>query len=312
MYRYLFGPVPSRRLGMSLGVDLVPRKVCSLDCVYCEVGKTTRTTLERKAYIPAENIESELRHYFANSPDPDYFTFSGSGEPALNSQIGRVLRFIKENKPEIPVAVLTNGTLFYDPQVREALHMADLVLPSLDAATSEVFEKINRPAKELTVEEHIAGIVEFKKHFRGKMWLEVFMLPGYNDHPRELHALKEAIVRIQPDEVQLNTLDRPGTLTGLRGATMDELQAIADGWGLDRLRIIAAAPAARKRPSYRQDTETAILETISRRPCTQEDLAQILGVHVAEVGKYLRNLESREKIQGAQQTRGVFYRLTGQ
>ncbi len=312
MYRYLFGPVPSRRLGMSLGVDLVPRKVCSLDCVYCEVGKTTHTTLERKEYIPVEEMEAELSHYFANSPDPDYITFSGSGEPALNSQIGRVLRFIKENKPEVPVAVLTNGTLFSDPLVREAIRMADLVLPSLDAATSEVFEKINRPARGLTVEGHIAGIVEFKKTFKGKMWLEVFILPGYNDHPQELHALKEAILQIEPDEVQLNTLDRPGTLPGLRGATMEELHAIAEGWGLDKLRIIAAAPAARKRPSYRNDTETAILETIARRPCTQEDLAQILGVHVAEVGKYLRELESRGLIRAAPQARGVFYRLVDQ
>ncbi len=113
MYKYLFGPVPSRRLGMSLGVDLVPKKVCSLDCVYCEVGKTTKLTLERREYIKFNKVKEELTHYFRNNPDPDYITFSGSGEPTLNIFIGEVLQFIKQIKPNIPIAVLTNGTLFY-------------------------------------------------------------------------------------------------------------------------------------------------------------------------------------------------------
>ena len=111
MYKYIFGPVPSRRLGMSLGVDLVPHKVCSLDCVYCECGPTTKLTTDRKEYIPYEKITKELAHYFANNPDPDYITFSGSGEPTLNSRMGDVLEFIKEKKPNVPIAVLTNGTL---------------------------------------------------------------------------------------------------------------------------------------------------------------------------------------------------------
>ena len=135
MYKYLFGPVPSRRLGMSLGIDLVPRKVCSLDCVYCEVGKTTKLTLERKEYILFDNVIKELTHYFENNPDPDYITFSGSGEPTLNSRIGDIIKFVKQNRPEIPIAILTNGTLLFDPEVRDELKIADVVLPSLDAAT---------------------------------------------------------------------------------------------------------------------------------------------------------------------------------
>ena len=131
MYKYLFGPVPSRRLGMSLGVDLVPKKVCSLNCVYCEVGHTTKLTTERKEYILYDKVTSELEHYFANNPDPDYITFSGSGEPTLNSRIGDVLQFIKQQKPDIPVAVLTNGTLLYDKKVRDELMDANVVLPSL-------------------------------------------------------------------------------------------------------------------------------------------------------------------------------------
>ena len=160
MYKFLFGPVPSRRLGMSLGVDLVPKKVCSLDCVYCEVGKTTKLTLDRKEYIKLEKVKEELTHYFNHYPDPDYITFSGSGEPTLNIYIGEILQFIKQNRPEIPVAVLTNGTLLYDKNVREAIINADVVLPSLDAATEDTFKKINRPTKDLSFDKYIQGLIE--------------------------------------------------------------------------------------------------------------------------------------------------------
>ncbi|MGC9356194.1 MAG: radical SAM protein, partial [Mariniphaga sp.] len=206
-YKYLFGPVPSRRLGMSLGVDLVPRKVCSLNCVYCEVGETTKLTTQRMNYIPATKITSELDHYFSNNPLPDYITFSGYGEPTLNAGIGEIIRYLKEKHPAIPVAVLTNGTLFSEARVRKELLMADLVLPSLDAATQACFEKINVPAQGLTIRDYINGLADFKKEFSGIIWLEVFILPGYNDSETELIALKKAIQKIGPDRIQLNTLD---------------------------------------------------------------------------------------------------------
>ncbi|RLB62924.1 MAG: radical SAM protein, partial [Deltaproteobacteria bacterium] len=218
MYKYLFGPVPSRRLGMSLGIDLVPRKVCSLDCVYCEVGKTTKLTLERKEYILFDNVIKELTHYFENNPDPDYITFSGSGEPTLNSRIGDIIKFVKQNRPEIPEADLTNGTLLFDPEVRAELKIADVVLPSLDAATSPVFDKINRPAPGLEIEKYLQGLIDFRKEFSGKIWLEIFILPQYNFEQQELKKLREIILKINPDSIQLNTLDRPGTVAGLHSA----------------------------------------------------------------------------------------------
>jgi wyosine [tRNA(Phe)-imidazoG37] synthetase (radical SAM superfamily) len=309
MYKYIFGPVPSRRLGMSLGVDLIPKKVCSLDCVYCEVGKSTKLTLERQEYVKLDKIKKELIHYFNNNPDPDYITFSGSGEPTLNTNIGKVLQFIKQNKPNIPIAVLTNGTLFYDEDVRESLINADVVLPSLDAATENVFNKINRPAKELKIEQYIQGLIEFRKEFVGKIWLEVFILPGYNDSSSELLQLKNEILKIKPDLVQLNTLDRPGTIQHLRGATKEELQYVVDFWGLKNIEIIAAAPERKDISSYRTDTETAILETIVRRPCTLDDLTKILGLHINEVNKYLDVLESEDKIETNQLQRGIFYQI---
>lgn len=307
MYKYLFGPVPSRRLGMSLGVDLVPRKVCSLDCVYCEVGKTTKLTTERKEYILYEKVVEELTHYFKHSPDPDYITFSGSGEPTLNSRIGDVLLFIKELKPHIPVAVLTNGTLLHNKQVRNELMNADLVLPSLDAATEYTFQKINKPARELTIENYIQGLVEFRKEFKGEIWLEIFILPDYNLSDKELIALEKTIIRINPDSVQLNTLDRPGTVANLHPAGHDELQKIVDSWSLKNVEIIAKAPERKNIQSYRDDAATAILETISRRPCTIDDLMSILGMHINEINKYLDVLEAEHKIETVRQERGVFY-----
>jgi len=294
---------------MSLGVDLVPRKVCSLDCVYCEVGKTTKLTVGRKEYIRLDKVKEELLHYFTNNPDPDYITFSGSGEPTLNTRIGELLQFIKQIKPGVPVAVLTNGTLFYDKDVRDALKGADVVLPSLDAGTEETFQLINRPAGELTIDTYIQGLIRFREEFKGKIWLEVFILPGYNDHLDELLELKKAIVRINPDVVQLNTLDRPGTVPDLRSATSEELRKIADLWELDHVEIVAASSERKKMQSYRKDIETSILETIKRRPCTSEDLCKMLGLHINELNKYLDVLTAENKIKANRQERGIFYQL---
>ncbi|MBT4288217.1 MAG: radical SAM protein [Deltaproteobacteria bacterium] len=309
MYKYLFGPVPSRRLGMSLGVDLVPHKVCSLDCVYCECGVTTHLTVERKEYIPYEKVIAELKLYFKNSLDPDYITFSGSGEPTLNSRIGEVLNFIKKKKPGIPIAVLTNGTLFYKKQVRAELLKADLVLPSLDAALIKSFQKINRPNSELNIENYIQGLEDFRKEFSGKIWLETLIIPGYNDNQEDLKRLKGAYLKISPDRIQLNTLDRPGAIQNIRSATLEELQKIADVWKPLNVEIIASSLQRKKIASYRQDTESTILETIFRRPCTVEDLSKILGIHINELNKYLDVLEGDHKIETNRQDRGVFYQI---
>ena len=309
MYKYLFGPVPSRRLGMSLGVDLVPHKVCSLNCVYCECGRTTKLTAERKEYIPYDGVAEELADYFKNNPHPDYITFSGSGEPTLNSRIGDVLHFIKTHS-NVPVAVLTNGTLFYDKEVRKELLDADVVLPSLDAAEERAFRRINRPWHKLNIPEYIQGLVDFRNEYKGKIWLEVLIIPGLNDNEENLAALKEAFLKIRPDEIQLNTLDRPGAVENIRAATRKELQHIVDFWNLPQVKIIAAAPDRKKIVSYRDDTESAILETIKRRPCTLDDLHKILGLHINEINKYLDVLEDEKKIKSVREKRGVFYKIS--
>lgn len=309
MYRHIFGPVISRRLGISLGIDLVPHKVCSLDCVYCECGQTTELTSERKEYVPFGEVISELDRYMAENPKPDYITFSGSGEPTLNSRIGEVVKHIKSKYPDISLALLTNGTLLSDPQVRKEILDCDLVLPSFDAATEKAFLKINRPSNQISLKDYLRGLVELRQEFKGKIWLEVFILPGYNDTEEDLSAMKEAIIRIKPDSVQLNTLDRPGAVEGLVPESREMLQKIADIWALDNVEIIAKVSKRKDERSFNKDIESSILETISRRPCTIDDLSTTLGLHENEINNYLSTLENNGKVRSERLDRGIFYML---
>jgi wyosine [tRNA(Phe)-imidazoG37] synthetase (radical SAM superfamily) len=309
MYKHLFGPVPSRRLGMSLGVDLVPHKVCSLNCIYCECGATNNLTTERKEYVSFNEIISELKDFFDKNDNPDYITFSGAGEPTLNIHIGKVIDYLKTNYSKIPVAVLTNGSLLSNYEVRQELLQADLILPSLDAATESVFKKIDRPSKNLNIGDYIQGLIDFRKEFKGTIWLEVMVLPGFNDNLENLKLLKEAILKIGPEKVQLNTLDRPGVIDKIRAASRIELQNIIDFWNMNNVEIIASSAIRKDNKSFRKDTENAIMETISRRPCTLEDLEKILGLHVNEINKYLDVLDSDNKIETYRQERGIFYQF---
>lgn len=308
MFRYIFGPVPSRRLGMSLGVDLVPKKVCSLNCVYCEVGTTTKLTTRRMEYVPYEKVIKELEEYMEHNIDPDFITLSGYGEPMLNSRAGDVINFIKQNYPYLKVAVLTNGTLLYDKNVRAELMNADVILPSLDAATEKAFKKINRPYQSLKVEDHIEGLINLRKEFNGEMWLELFILPGYNDSDRDIAALKQAIEVISPNRLQINTLDRPGTIEGIRPALAEELVEIKNKLNFMNTEIVAATPVKEESKAYREDTENAILDTIARRPCTVQDLRALLGIHIQAVNQYLEVLEAKGKITTEIKERGIFYR----
>jgi wyosine [tRNA(Phe)-imidazoG37] synthetase (radical SAM superfamily) len=310
MYKHLFGPVPSRRLGMSLGVDLIPHKICSLNCVYCECGPTTTLTRERKEYVPVSEVYSELDDFFRNNPDPDYLTFSGAGEPTLHVHIGEVIAYLKGIRPDIPVAVLTNGTLLGDPRLREELMIADLVLPSLDAATDRALKRINRPDRKFLASDYVNGLISFSREFKGEIWLEILILPGYNDDRENLEALKEAVAKINPGRIQLNTLDRPGSVKGLEPASRPRLQEIAALFGGDNVEIIAAPEERSQVKSYRTDVENAILETIARRPCTLADLEQILGLHINEINKYLAVLEKAGKVTTISQERGTFYQVT--
>lgn len=307
-YSHIFGPVPSRRLGVSLGVDLVPPKTCQLNCIYCECGATTHLTTDRRAYVPYQPVVDELQDYLSSHAAPDVVTFSGAGEPTLNSEIGRIVAFLKSGFPTQRNAVLTNCACFSDAELRAELVDADIVIPSLDAASDTVFRRINRPHPDLAIEKIIDGLVQFRREYNGLIWLEVFIVPGLNNSAEELSLLKEAILRIKPDKIQLNTLDRPGAVQDIRAATREELEAIVAFWNLNNVEIIARA-SRRSIASYRDDVETAILETLARRPLTLPDLSDMLGLHFNEINKYLDALEESHQIEPVMQNRGVFYRL---
>ncbi len=305
-YRHLFGPVLSRRLGISLGVDLVTHKICSLNCVYCECGNTTLLTRVRKEYVSCDNVCRELDHYWAHNEDPDYITFSGSGEPCLNLALGQVIAHIKKKKPGVKVAVLTNATLMSDPGVRADLTLADIVVPSLDAVSRKIFNRINRPCAGIQPVEIVDGIAGFAKDFTGEIWLEIFILPGVNDTKEELLMLKAAIRKIQPHRVQLNTLDRPGTVDTLTPASPDVLDRVIRILDEKNVEIIARA-GTRTKGAKAADPASAVLETIHRRPCTKEDLAAILGLPAEEIDLLLADLSAAGRITSRIQARGVFF-----
>ncbi|MCG8616972.1 MAG: radical SAM protein [Desulfobacterales bacterium] len=312
-YNHLFGPVASRRLGVSLGVDLVTHKVCSLDCVYCECGETTDLTLERQPWVSFDAVRRELTQYWAENPDPDYITFSGSGEPCLNSELGRVIDYIKDSKPDIRVAVLTNATLMADAGVRKDLMRADLVVPSLDGVSAEVFEQINRPCEGLDSESMIRGMERFREAFKGRLHLEIFILKGVNDTPEEIALFKSAIRRIQPDLVQLNSLDRPGTCDSVAPAPRVTLEKVRDALGPEGVEIIARVPKAKGREpeatdaKQQENLEAAVLETIHRRPSTVADLSDMLGAAPEKILAILNDHLSRGRIESREQARGLFY-----
>ena len=305
-FKHLFGPVPSRRLGISLGIDLIPYKTCTLDCIYCECRKTTNLTIDRKEYIPTGEILNELNEYLKNSPELDYITFAGSGEPTLHSKIGEIINFIKQNYPQYKVAVLTNGTLFYEKELRDELKFADLIIPSLDAASDEVFKKINRPHENLNLSKIINGIAAFRKDFPGEIWIEVFIVPGINDTKNELQKIKKVIEKINPEKIQLNTLDRPGAESWVMPVKKEELEKIASFLNAE---IIAKFTSRKKIKSFKEDIEENIIKTLRRRPCTAEDISKLLGIHLNEVNKYVQALLESGKIREEKEDRGVFFRV---
>lgn len=308
-YRYLFGPVPSRRLGRSLGIDLVPQKTCTFDCAYCECGRTTVLTLERREYVPTGRVIAELDDCLAKAPDIDYVTFAGSGEPTLHSGIGDIISFIKDRYPRYRVAVLTNGALFVDPDVRAALMRADLVVPSLDAVSEDIFRDINRPSPGITAGQVVAGLVAFSREFPGVIWLEVFIVPGKNDTDEELLRLRDAVAVIAPDRVQVNTLDQPGTDIRVRRAsprTLERARTIIGG----NAEVIGAASCEPATAPEMRDVADMLLATLRRRPCTVADLSRISGLRPAEVTKHLRILEEKGAVEPVREQRGVFYRAT--
>ncbi len=306
-YRYLYGPVPSRRLGRSLGIDLVPHKVCTYDCIYCQIGKTTEKTLARKEYVPVREIIGEVKQFLEEGASAiDHLSLTGSGEPTLHSRIDSIIREIKAIT-SIPVAVITNGSLLHEKEVRESLLQADVVLPSLDAVSAEVFEKINRPRPGISIENVIDGLVEFKRVYKGQIWLEILFCKGVNDGRSELLLMKKVIDRIQPDLIHLNTVVRPPFEKWAIPLNQKEMEEIRAFFG-EKASIISEFD--RHPPGITErDLKEEILEILRRRPLSLKDLSKGMGIQENDIEKYIRPLISEGKIQARVFGDSVYYEI---
>jgi len=291
---YIYGPVPSRRLGFSLGVDLVPYKVCTYDCIYCQLGKTTKKTIQRKEYIESREVLLQIKKAISTQQKIDYITFSGSGEPTLNTNIGSLIREIKKIT-DIPVVVITNGSLLYKESIRKALLPADLVVPSLDAATAETFYRINRPHPSITFENVVKGLFEFRKEFKGKVWLEIMFIKDINDNKREIELLKSIIKKNTFDRIQLNTVVRPPSDKSAFPLSIEELRNIKDL--IDENCEIISEFVRKRQEVSSEEKEKRILELIKRRPVTLSEISASLGMNRNEVIKYLDFFTKNDIIQ---------------
>ena len=307
-YRYLYGPVPSRRLGRSLGVDLVPPKICTYDCVYCQVGKTTERTLQRKEYIPTEEVLDEVKDFLSKGEvSIDHFSLSGSGEPTLHSQIGAVIKRIK-GMSSIPVAVLTNGSLLYLDEVRGDLLQADIILPSLDAVSKEVFTRINRPHRGISVEKVVEGLVEFRKVYQGQVWLEILFCKGINDGENELQQMKRVFDRVQPDRIHINTVVRPPTEPWAAPLNLEEMEGIQAFFG-EKASIISEFdrhPLSLPEFNVKED----IFRILERRPLSLVDLSQRMAIPKEELEATMQPMVEEGKIKTRRFGDSIYYEVS--
>ena len=300
---YIFGPLRSRRLGFSLGVDLVPYKTCSLDCPYCQLGRTTHKSIERCPYGSPDAIIAQLSHVLEEKQKIDYITLSGSGEPTLSSHLGTIISRIKE-LTAIPLAVLTNGTLLHQEAVRDELSLADVVVPSLDAVTEKVFRAVNQPHPLLTASQMLSGLEHFRKVYTGQLWLEIMLVKGINDGRDELERISEVVSSIAFDKVQLNTPVRPAADKTVEPLTAAELERIRDHMG-SGCEVIAGS--REKQHGVESGIEERIMTVLSRRPLNLPEIADSLGIPPGRVTKHLCHLEGQGRITSRHYGSELYY-----
>ncbi|MDH7598077.1 MAG: radical SAM protein [Sedimentisphaerales bacterium] len=310
-HQYIFGPVASRRLGRSLGVDIVPAKYCTLDCIFCEVGRTTVKTTERRPYVLPGQIIQELQARLKDLPQPDYITITGSGEPTLNSGLGRIITQIRAVS-STPIALLTNGTLLYRPDVRQDACQADVVLPTLDAPDQQTFELIHRPDPSITLQMVVDGLIEFRRQYHGQIWLEVFVVDQVNTDPRKVESLKAMIDRIRPDKIHLNTAVRPTAEPAVPVPSLSTLRRIAATLG-PACELIVDPGDLRAYQAYQKGLDDkSILALLQRRPSTLDQLANGLAAPASQVQAAIDRLLKSGQITAETWTDQVFYRLAQQ
>jgi wyosine [tRNA(Phe)-imidazoG37] synthetase (radical SAM superfamily) len=301
-YKHIFGPVPSRRLGRSLGVDLSPYKTCSQDCVFCQLGRTTNKTVTREEYVPIGEVLDELGEWLKRDGKADHITLSGSGEPTLHSRFVEVLRFVRKNS-SIKAVLLTNGSLFHLPEVRRAASQAHIVKASLSAWDQASYGWVNRPHPDLDFKQLIEGQKAFRNEFKGQIWLEVFLVVGMNSIPSDVTKIAALADLLKPDRIHLNTAVRPPAEDFVAPLSRERLASLCNLFQ-PPAEVIAEYEA--KGGVEVEANEEKIISMLQRRPCTAEDVAGAFGMHLNEVSKYLRMLTKEGRIR-SERTSGTLY-----
>jgi wyosine [tRNA(Phe)-imidazoG37] synthetase (radical SAM superfamily) len=294
---YVFGPVPSRRLGQSLGIDTIPLKTCNWNCVYCQLGRTMPLTNERHEYVPVKDILLEVEQVLRSRVNGgiDWVTFVGSGEPTLHSKIGELIRSVK-NMTSLPVAVIINGSLFYLPEVRAELSIADAILPTLDAGTPELYRKINRPHPQITFERLVNGLIAFREEYRGKLWVEVMLVRGLNDTPQALENIAKILQRVKPDAVHINLPTRPPVETWVQPPDDEGLMRAISILG-NTAEVVHPAEGSFDLSGYANVVD-AIVGIITRHPMRQDELERSLHRwSLKDVNNALEDLKNSGRAQ---------------
>lgn len=308
--RYIFGPVPSRRLGRSLGIDVIPPKTCSYDCVYCESGRTTSLIVQRSAFAAPEDVLHDLEDYFRARPNgADVLTFSSAGEPTLYGPLGELIQTIKRRFPGLPLIVLTNGSLLWSPAVRKALLHADRVAPTLSATTEDVFRRIHRPHSSLKISDILEGYRAFRRDFPGQIHLEVMLVKGYNDHPDQWKEIRRLVDMLQPEQVELNTVIRPPADPDICPVSPEEMERALRFFPKDRSRIIGTfkAPCGAEKD---EGLARRVVDIVGRRPCTAQEMSSSLAVSLTDVCKAIADLEREKRIIRSSYGGEEYFRLS--
>jgi len=293
---YFYGPVPSRRLGFSLGLDLLPSKTCSFNCLYCQLGLSKKKTVRRFSFIKILKLKKELKEIIGKNPKIDYITIAGSGEPTLHKGLDKIIAVIRRiTKNKYKIAVVTNSSLLYRKEVRDELGKADLILPSLDAATDKTFLKINRPFKTITLKKTINGLIQLRKEFKGKIWLEIMLISGINDSKKEIDKFKEILDKIKPDKIQLNLPIRPAGVK-LSLPSQRKVKSIERAFGKTAKGVVKFSLNKSQGAAY-GNLKKNILKFLKVRPATLEDLGKSLTANLNEMVKQLALLLSEKSIK---------------
>jgi len=301
-FQYIFGPVPSRRFGRSLGVDLIPHKTCSLNCIFCQLGRTTHQTVKRQEYVPITDATHELQRWLEQEGAADYIALSGSGEPTLHSHFARALNFVKE-KTALPAVLLTNGSLMHVPAVRSAACKADIVKITLCAWDHASYQWINRPHSTLDFKKVIKGQKIFRDNFNGEIWLEIFLLNGINSFPENVEQIAHVAESIKPDRIQLNTVVRPPAENYAIPVPKSELKKLTTFFE-PKAEVISDFDMVNQTTEIDADT---ILKLLRRRPCTGQDISNVFGLHPNETAKYLGLLLNQQKIIWQKKENKLYY-----